>query len=484
MVAFMTKKEDKSMPVDKDHYVIVNIWTSSSNKAIPGVNVGHVSLGTAEKYISLWPNYNGEPNPFKPKPFKSETPKFKGFFTGARTDYVCDYTQDCIREAKAESGRYELSLRGYKLCLLPEDMIIEHNKLYIEAGDDGSIKYYVIAPSGKLSTGVILATDNLPNMQALLHLVNEDYDGVELQNFLPDILQICRARKDVHQDFANCVMEKKHLYVELNEDGSLHYKVINPMGIAVTNRISREDLIQIDPLLGDLHSPLTFADLSKLQPYTYDILEIAHNYGDIKPVIYRKIYRIEDLKPGETVYRFDKENKTQDIVTEIPAFSPDRYKYRAVKIRNANIRIVLYSMDIGAIETEFDRLRVGVSGWTMQGSNMFTRTFCESTTENCASLAYRCLNAGGLSDGLQSAATSQTSSIVSPDDLIRKIVATKEIEAVEYYGNPEDWTIPGVEETPISTIRDAYIAIGKNASVSDDILPALAPSIPTKCSIQ
>lgn len=41
---------------DKDDYVIINIWTSESNAAIKGANVGHVSLETRFGYISFWPD--------------------------------------------------------------------------------------------------------------------------------------------------------------------------------------------------------------------------------------------------------------------------------------------------------------------------------------------------------------------------------------------------------------------------------------------
>ncbi len=83
------------MSVYQDQYVIVNIWTNSRNKALPGVNkVGHISITTPSTHISLWPE--------SPKPNRDSF--FKGFFSpfiSRPTAYYPDYEQDCIVEGAA-----------------------------------------------------------------------------------------------------------------------------------------------------------------------------------------------------------------------------------------------------------------------------------------------------------------------------------------------------------------------------------------------
>jgi hypothetical protein len=59
------------MAVYEDQYVIINIWTNSRNKALPGGSkIGHISITIPDTHISLWP--------------EDTEPKGCGFFKGAR----------------------------------------------------------------------------------------------------------------------------------------------------------------------------------------------------------------------------------------------------------------------------------------------------------------------------------------------------------------------------------------------------------------
>ena len=71
--------------------------------------------------------------------------------------------------------------------------------------------------------------------------------------------------------------------------------------------------------------------------------------------------------------------------------------------------------------------------------------------------------------------TSQTSSAVDPEDLLRHIVAAKDKELKE---NPQtaDWVVEGVDETSLENIKEAYREKGLNASAEDDFLPGIKPA--------
>jgi len=43
------------MKVDSHNRVIIRVWTSEKNQQFPGQNVGHISIETPERYMSLWP---------------------------------------------------------------------------------------------------------------------------------------------------------------------------------------------------------------------------------------------------------------------------------------------------------------------------------------------------------------------------------------------------------------------------------------------
>lgn len=71
-----------------------------------------------------------------------------------------------------------------------------------------------------------------------------------------------------------------------------------------------------------------------------------------------------------------------------------------------------------------------------------------------------------------STVSSQTSSSVDPEDLLRHVVAAKEKELADY---PEtaDWVIKGVNDSALDEVSKAYSEKGLNASIEDDFIPGI-----------
>ena len=251
------------MPVHKDHYVIVNIWTSKNNAAIQGSNCGHISLTTPDSYMSIWPK-----EPFASKPYATT---FFGQNSQSRpAAFKTDYQEDCLLE-----GRSEQFMRP-------------------------------------ISSG-------------------------------------------------------------------------------------------------------------------------------------------SDLKEGEILYRIDTKTDAFEVwANDIPPYCEPHYRFAAVKLVQANFRMILYSLNIEKIESEFERLTTSVSGWSMAGSNMLTRTGCTEPAENCASLAFSCLRAGGLPRMVETRGSSTTPRAVTTDYLLRRIVALKENELDEF-PETQEFTVFDADATPILT---------------------------------
>lgn len=183
----------------------------------------------------------------------------------------------------------------------------------------------------------------------------------------------------------------------------------------------------------------------------------------------------------ETLYRVDPDTNAFIRLNEQPEMIRDDEELWAVKLQPANFRMVLYSIDVEQVLNKFDELKdpERITAWTMVGSNLFTRNLnvTGKTSENCSSLVYRCLNAGGLFDKISSKLSLQLSSAVAPDDLLRVIVAAKSHESGLYYGNPDDWIVQGVDESSLVRVINAYDEKGQNANAEEDRFPSLKPSV-------
>ncbi|WP_058535377.1 hypothetical protein [Legionella saoudiensis] len=563
------------LSVHKKQYVIVNIWTSDRNKALPGPNVGHISFTTSTGHGSLWPGGVQVAIPYK----RNTTKQGKVKFFASAPDYVEDYEQDCMRETISESGEYEFRLMGYELCLLTEEesiekKTIEENKiymelinayspslmqknvalvkgsLYFELLEDGSLSYTAItpsnqrvegslnketienisselasleaplnetklelikafypeivdmmseahrelianlliqytvkAPSGQVVKAIIQDDIQLKNGRKLVDVLFERVDANVLQTFLPYILEITSQRGHTRTDLQAPVIESRKIYFDLTEDGSLLY-VVKSSKETVRGSIDKSELIKINQQLANLTAPLTLSQLALLERFKPEILNLTAQKGHTKEVRFRPAYRGMALLPGEVFYRFDSTDNTYQPVTEVPPHYLPQYSFFAVKLLHANFRVVLYSLNAEKVNQKFKALQQpdAVIGWTMQGSNLFTRNYRNETTESCASLAFRCLESGGFYSALKSKTSSQTSSIVTPDDLLRHVVAYKEKE-LQSCPESASWETDGIDISSFENAKVAYGKEGLNANAEDDIIPSLMPTIP-RCVVQ
>jgi len=132
--------------------------------------------------------------------------------------------------------------------------------------------------------------------------------------------------------------------------------------------------------------------------------------------------------------------------------------YSAEGDQPPQVVICLYSLDIYAIQNEFDRLKNNTLGWRLIGSNQFVQglesvadalisnskvfesEIGRRNVDSCASLALKLLKAGGISKLVDisqySTFTSKTSSVVKPDDILEVIVPAKITEIKEITGLP------------------------------------------------
>lgn len=103
---------------------------------------------------------------------------------------------------------------------------------------------------------------------------------------------------------------------------------------------------------------------------------------------------------------------------------------------------------------------------------MITRTlFDNATAESCASLANRCLTAGGMYNSLQSKASSQTSSVAAPDVLLRQVIAVKNKELSEAPDSKNFRCLACDNESDIKDIEAAYRRINRSADANNDKFP-------------
>ncbi len=133
------------------------------------------------------------------------------------------------------------------------------------------------------------------------------------------------------------------------------------------------------------------------QDYTEDCLGEAMSEDR-----YREISNIKKCKKHEVAYIFNAEDLTLKPIQKQPEYLKKSEQLIAVDLCQASVRLVLYSLQVDKITSEFKSLNKSIKGWQLAGSNIFTRNLKEEATESCASLAFRCLKAGGLYSKLSS----------------------------------------------------------------------------------
>lgn len=185
--------------------------------------------------------------------------------------------------------------------------------------------------------------------------------------------------------------------------------------------------------------------------YSEDCLSEA--FSELKECM-RAIIDPWDCKENEIPYIFNKDSVT------FRQFNPkDSLKLKegseyliAVRLIKAQVRLVLYTLDVEKIITSFRELKNNIGGWRLIGSNFLTRNFSTKTVENCASLAYRCLKAGGLYEELPVTHSSQASSVTTPDLLIKHVMDYKALELKVYSGTGEWKCEDCPDETSLDTL--------------------------------
>jgi len=166
----------------------------------------------------------------------------------------------------------------------------------------------------------------------------------------------------------------------------------------------------------------------------------------------REITTVSDKRDGEEILALLPDSAPRILLpTEVP---PADAKLVAVIPLHATVRLALYGLHIGNIHTAFEGLRAKCSGWCLAGSNCLARLSSDHNAENCASVVYRVLSAGGMYQGtLKVTGSSDTSSVATPDKLIRHVMKAKAKER-EAYSATKAWTFEG--ESNLETLEIAY----------------------------
>lgn len=169
----------------------------------------------------------------------------------------------------------------------------------------------------------------------------------------------------------------------------------------------------------------------------------------------RIINNINECSAGEVPYVVNMSNGKADITHEQPSVLEKNCCIMAIKPINANVRIVVYRLRLDRIESEFNSLNP--KAWRLIGSNLWTRLIDEKSPENCSSLAYRLLKAGGLYIKVDELSSSDNSSIVTPDDLVKHMILYKEKELALAPETSKLYKSICPDETNVEELRKAYI---------------------------
>ncbi len=192
--------------------------------------------------------------------------------------------------------------------------------------------------------------------------------------------------------------------------------------------------------------------------YRDDAVAEALSEGD-----YRQIAYFSDLVQGEVCVLL-----RQDQVSCCDnAFLKEKGdELFAVKPLDANVRIALYGLDIPKMLKKFDALKKDTPGWRMIGSNGLSRLVNSKSAENCASIVLRVLQAGGMYADLSSALSSQTSSVVKPDVLLKQVIAAKEKE-INVCPESINWVFTG--SSNLAEIKAAYQLVNDKANAEESL---------------
>lgn len=180
----------------------------------------------------------------------------------------------------------------------------------------------------------------------------------------------------------------------------------------------------------------------------------------------RNITHFSNCQPDEVVYQYNSETRTFKKVSAQPMSLDPNERLVALKPLYANIRIVLYGLRLDLIENKFKEVsdpdnNERIKTWRMIGS-----TLLKSDTESCSGLAYLLLTSGGLYDTRQvkNFSSRNYSGSLSPDDLIKPIIAYKEKELTDH-SETKNWDqdiCP--EHSSIVELKKAFENSNENSS--------------------
>jgi hypothetical protein len=170
--------------------------------------------------------------------------------------------------------------------------------------------------------------------------------------------------------------------------------------------------------------------------------------------------------------RIRKENRSNFYVR--PAdFKADYHSDVVAEDREADARIIFYSLDEGKMNQYFTTsLRpsvVAAGGWRMAGSNVISRI--GNSPENCVSLVYRLLVAGGLENLVgklaMSTIGSQNSVAVTPDNVLKQILYAR-LGEQEKYPEIKEFAVNGISESDITELCRLHEVVGVKISAPDE----------------
>lgn len=194
-----------------------------------------------------------------------------------------------------------------------------------------------------------------------------------------------------------------------------------------------------------------------MQDYTTDTImealaEARSEYDNLR------ISDISEIKPGQLAVLHDPEKGSVEILNSQPKAIDEKQYILGITPCQANVRIAFYTLSIGRIHQTFNNLKESLKGWKLIGSNILTQAFSSSQLpENCASLVYRLLQAGGMAGLLGSTGASslcsETSSVVKPDVLVKFLIKAKDTELHKY---PKTQNMTFADETSLEKLKEAY----------------------------
>jgi hypothetical protein len=197
-----TKINKNSPPhVRENNRVVIRVWTSSLNHRVPGQDVGHVSIETADNYISLWPS-------------ELVSIKGPGVFTPVKPQY--HHYVDDLRDEKRRAERTiclyslyipELIAEFEKIKEIVKEEKLERND---ETGETEQVKNDAITGWRLIGSNVLSRLNNsggescaslayrLLNAGRIYDLVSSKYSSKYSSIVTPDalLLAIEDARKE------------------------------------------------------------------------------------------------------------------------------------------------------------------------------------------------------------------------------------------------------------------------------------------------